>query len=157
MVQDQIKIHIGGKVETTQGDEKQAENLVQKDLLQKNKDKGDKARSAQDERMIAQGLVDYIIKEVRLRQKDKAIKSHSQMPTKPGLYWAKYSKEVNNATRLIINIIGAPPMLYIKWIFSTGRLDYMADATVHKDGFPDPSEIDWGSEIEIPTIQYMEI
>ena len=72
MVQDPIKIHIGGKMETTQEDVKQAENLVQKDLLQRNKDKGDKARSAQDERMIAQGLADYIIKEVRSRQEKRA-------------------------------------------------------------------------------------
>ena len=112
-------------------------------------------RKTLQERMEA--YMERLTKEAELRKKNNAIKSHSQMPTKPGLYWAKYSKEVNNATRLIINIIGAPPMLYIKWIFSTGRLDYMADATVHKDGFPDPSEIDWGSEIEIPTIQYMEI
>ena len=148
-------------METTQEDERQAEKVVQKDLLQRNKDKGDKVYKVQGERKTLQermeAYMERLTKETELRQRDKAIKSRSQMPTKPGLYWAKYSKEVNNATRLIINILGTPPMLYIKWIFSTGRLDYMADATVHKDGFPDPSEIDWGSEIEIPTIQYMEI
>ena len=79
----QIKILTGGKVETTQGDEKQAEKLVQKDLLQRNKDKGDKAHKAQDEVKISYDLLDYLI--VRLHEKDIEEKYKEMMVKKEAL------------------------------------------------------------------------
>ena len=158
MVQVQIKILIGEKVETTQGDVKQTENLVQKDLLQRNKDKGNKARSAQDERMIAQGKMDYIIKETELRQRDKAIKSHSQMPQKAGLYWAKVPQQMGVACPesnkiAIVKIVGDSPMLRIEWMLSHVK-SQDDDGGVHTNlkikPNVDPAKVEWGAEIHVP-------